>query len=74
VAVGAKLGLPPSAVESGKVTTRRESLAGSGQDYSSHLPLVRRVREHSKQLALQRPVEGVPLLGTVQLHEERAVI
>src|SRR5215212_1100670 len=74
VAVGAKLGLLPIALESGEVTTRRERLAGGSQDSSSHLPLVSCVREHSKQLALQRLVESVPLLGTVQLHEERAVI
>ena len=74
MAVGAKLGLFPIALEAREVTARGERLAGGGQDYSSHLAVVRCVREYLQQLALQRLVEGVPLLGTVQLHEQRAVI
>ena len=62
----------PNRARSGEVATCGERLASSGQDYLAPF-LSRCVREYLQQLGLQRLVEGVPLVGTVQLHEERAV-
>src|SRR5829696_303313 len=74
VAVGAKLGLVPIALEAGEVAPGGERLAAAGQYDAAHSRVASDVYEQIEKPALQRLVEGVPLVGAIQLHEERAVI